>query len=64
VTLVHVRAFALMAFGLVLIVGLARCGDDRHPLAVQTAGSPCLVRNAPSPCDGPCKRVPDRRAMT
>jgi hypothetical protein len=53
-TLFHLRVFAFMLAGLVIVLGLARCGDDRHPLAVEevtlapAAGCPALKTK---PCD-------------
>jgi hypothetical protein len=64
VTLFHLRVFAFMLAGLVIVLGLTRCGDDPHPLAVDevalspAAGCPALKVKA---CD---KMDCNRRNLT
>jgi hypothetical protein len=64
VSLLHLRVFAFMLAGLVIVLGLTRCGDDPHPLAVDevalspAAGCPALKVKA---CD---KMDCNRRNLT
>jgi hypothetical protein len=64
VTLFHLRVFAFMLLGLVIVLGLTRCGDDPRPLAVDevalspAAGCPALKVKA---CD---KMDCNRRNLT
>jgi hypothetical protein len=62
-TLRDIRVFAFLLAGLVIVLGLTRCGDDRHPLAVSAAAQACRIHTLPSPCDGKCVRQ-DSRSYT
>jgi hypothetical protein len=54
---------AFTAFVVVALLWLSRAGDPPE-MMIDAAARPCVIHTLPSPCDGPCKRVPDGKVMT
>lgn len=62
--LIHLRAFAFAAFGLVVLLGLTRAGDPPRTLidAIPAASTHCVKPELA--CDASCVRLIAKRSLT